>query len=84
MRLIKLINESLHDVLRQLKQDAELLEDGMATDIGVIELVPGWEEEVARLVHRFLPDLKKAKNMNEQLKATHDFLLQHRLAKKIG
>ena len=82
MRLNELITESLHDVLLQLKQDAALLASGMANDIGEIELAPEWEDDVPRLVHRFVPELKKAKNMSEQLKATYKFLLRHKLATK--
>jgi len=80
MRLAELITESLHDVLLQFKQDAQLLADGLALDIGVVELAPDWEDELPRLIHRFTP---KASTMNEQLKATHDFLLQHKLATRV-
>lgn len=82
MRLNELMNESLHDVLQQFKQDAELLEKGMASDIGIVELAPDWEDDLPRLIHRFIPDLKKANTMNKQIQATYNFLLQHRLATK--
>lgn len=80
MRLEELVTESLHDVLVQFKQDAQLLADGMATNIGVVELAPEWEEDLPRLIHRFAPLLNKARNMSDQLEATYKFLIQHKLA----
>lgn len=83
MRLAELINESLHDVLLQFKQDAQMLADGLASDVGVVEFAPEWEENLPKVIHRFTPLLQKAKTMNEQLKATYDFLLQHNLATRV-
>ena len=79
MRLAELTNENLHDVLLQFKHDAQMLADGLAPDVGVVELAPEWEEELPRVIHRF----STSGNVNRQLQDTYDFLLQHKLATSV-
>lgn len=90
MRLYDLINEDLHQTLEQLKTDAVGLETASE-----IELVPGWEETLPKLLHRYVTEQKKVwntfedpeyKDEDEYLEAllvvTIEFLTIHGLATK--
>jgi len=90
MRLREVLNEDLHQTLDQLKIDAAGLEQS-----GVIELVPDWEDNLPKLLHRYEaekvkiwnsfsdPDYKDEDEFLETLLTTTvNFLITHGLATK--
>jgi hypothetical protein len=94
MRLIEVINESLHDVLEILRSDAEQLARGDREHIGVIELKEDWEEEIPRLAHRYEKEIQRVYNSfndpygddesewtDAHYRVTMNFLIRHKLAK---
>lgn len=94
MRLHVLI-EDLHHALDILKSDAAQLAAGDRDNVGVIELVPDWEEELPKLIHRYEKEIRSAynsfedpddKDEREWIKAhynvTMEFLVKHGLAKR--
>ena len=91
-----MLSESLHDALGMLRNDAEQLADGERDYIGVIELKDDWEEETARLAHRYEKEVKGLFNsfsdphgddevawIDAHFKLTMDFLIKHGLARQV-
>lgn len=95
MRLVQM--SDLYRTLDILKDDAAQLVSGSRDDIGTIELVEDWENQVPRLIHRYDKLITKVYNsfrdpegedeikwIDAHFHMTKDFLIRHGLAKEIN
>ena len=95
MRLVNL-TESLHSTMELFRSDARAIERGDHPELGVVELKPNWENDAARLIHRYDKLIQGVYNsfndpegsyedawIQAHFSVTFDFLLKHKLARKV-